>query len=154
MGPFWEPLGAHPGAKMGQVGGKMALRWRTWRQDRAKMANMRPKMANLTPFGGASGRLFGDLGRDLGKNRESLKTNNPPSLLLVFLRSGGCYVWPLGRYVGASWRYVGPSWRYVGLCWSILGHLGAILRHLGDKMRPKSAKRNKKVKKSSQQKPV
>ena len=52
--PFWEPLGVHLGAKMRQVGGKMALRWPTWRQDGAKMAKLRRKMANLTPFGEAS----------------------------------------------------------------------------------------------------
>ena len=81
----WAMLG-HLGAMLRHLGDKMrpksaklsqdgaqerqeepyeAPRWPTWRQDGAKMANMRRKMANLTPFGGASGRLFGDLGRDL-----------------------------------------------------------------------------------------
>ena len=59
---------------------------------------------------GASWQLFGDLGCDLLKNRESLKTNNPPSLLL-------CYLKLLGRYFGD-----------LG---AMLGHLDAMLAHLG-----------------------
>ena len=44
------PLGAHLGAKIAQVGAKMALSCPTWRQDVPKMANLEPKMANLAHF--------------------------------------------------------------------------------------------------------
>ena len=55
------PLGAHLGAKMRQVGAKMALSCPTWRQDGTKMAILELKMANLRPFGEASCPLFGIL---------------------------------------------------------------------------------------------
>ena len=55
------PLGAHLGAKIGQVGAKMALSCPTWRQDATKMAILELKMANLRPFGEASCQLFGIL---------------------------------------------------------------------------------------------
>jgi len=48
--PFCMPLGTHLGAKIAQVGAKMALSCPTWRQDEPKMANLEPKMANLAHF--------------------------------------------------------------------------------------------------------
>ena len=60
-------MGAHLGAKMGQVRAKMALSWPTSRQDVAKMAHMEPKMGILRALLGGSWRLFLDLGRDLAK---------------------------------------------------------------------------------------
>ena len=48
-------LGAHLGAKISQVGAKMALSCPTWRQDVPKMANLEPKIGNL-------GRLWEHLG--------------------------------------------------------------------------------------------
>jgi len=47
---------------MNQVGAKMALRWPTWSQDGAKMANMTRKMANLASSWGVSWRLFDENG--------------------------------------------------------------------------------------------
>ena len=41
------PLGAHLGAKIGQVGAKMALCCPTWRQDGPKMANLKALEAIL-----------------------------------------------------------------------------------------------------------
>ena len=47
---IWRSVGAHLGAKMGQVRLKMALSCPTWRQDVPKMSNLEPKMANLEHF--------------------------------------------------------------------------------------------------------
>ena len=119
-------MGAHLGAKMGQVGAKMALSWPTSRQDVAKMAHMEPKMGILRALLGGSGRLFLDLGGDLAKTSENPKNDDSSSLLQGFRGSWGC-----------SWRL---CWLILALCWAMLGHLGAILEQLGDKMRPESAK--------------
>ena len=62
---------------MGPEGAKMG-------QDGANMGQLEAQDGQLDALRGASWRLFSDLGRDLSKNRESLKTINPPSLLLVF----------------------------------------------------------------------
>ena len=61
-GSIWMPVGAHLGAKMGQVGAKMALSCPTWRQDGPKMAILDFKMTSLKPFWKASCLLFGILG--------------------------------------------------------------------------------------------
>ena len=119
-------MGAHLGAKMGQVGAKMALSWPTSRQDVAKMAHMEPKMGILSALLGGSWRLFLDLGGDLAKTSENQKNDESSSLLLGF---GGSWE--------GSWRL---CWLILALCWAMLGHLGAILEQLGDKMRPESAK--------------
>ena len=74
-------MGAHLGAKMGQVGAKMALSWPTSRQDVAKMARMGPKMGILRALVGGSWRLFLDLGGDLAKTSENQKSD-VSSLLL------------------------------------------------------------------------
>ena len=76
--------GAHLGAKMGQVGAKMALSWPTSRQDVAKMAHMEPKMGILRALLGGSRRLFLDLGRDLARMGENQKNNDSITLLKVF----------------------------------------------------------------------
>ena len=118
-------MGAHLGAKMGQVGAKMALSWPTSRQDVAKMAHMEPKMGILSALLGGSWRLFLDLGGDLAKTSENPKNDESSSLLQGFWGSWGA----LGGYVGSSWRYV-------GLCWAILAPSWAILADLGLKLRP------------------
>ena len=90
-GSLRRPVGAHLGAKMGQVGAKMALRWPTSRQDVAKMAHMEPKMGILSALLGGSWRLFLDLGGDLAKTSENPKNDDSSSLLFEgFLRSQGC----------------------------------------------------------------
>ena len=68
------PLGAHLGAKMGQVGAKMALSCPTWRQDVPKMANLEPKMANLAHFWEHLGDFFCILGAILPKIAKTEKT--------------------------------------------------------------------------------
>ena len=119
-------MGAYLGAKMGQVGAKMALSWPTSHQDVGKMAHMEPKMGILSALLGGSWRLFLDLGGDLAKTSENPKNDESSSLLLGF---GGSWE--------GSWRL---CWLILALCWAMLGHLGAILEQLGDKMRPESAK--------------
>ena len=59
---IWRSVGAHLGAKMGQVRAKMALSCPTWRQDGPKIAILDLNMANLRPFWEASCLLFGILG--------------------------------------------------------------------------------------------
>ena len=97
------PLGTHLGAKIAQVGAKMALSCPTWRQDVPKMANLEPKMANLAHFWEHLGDVFLDLGGDLVKNCENQKNDDSTSLLEVFWGPGAA----LGGYLGSSWRYVG-----------------------------------------------
>ena len=116
-GSLRRPVGAHLGAKMGQVGAKMALSWPTSRQDVAKMAHMEPKMGNLRALWGGSWRLFLDLGGDIAKTSENPKNDESLSLLQGFRGS-----W------GGSWRL---CWLILTLCWAMLGHLGAKLGHLG-----------------------
>ena len=118
-------MGAHLGAKMGQVGAKMALSWPTSRQDVAKMAHMEPKMGILRALLGGSWRLFLDLGGDLAKTSENQKTTIVHHFCKVF-----------GDLGGALGGYVGSSWRYVGLCWAILAPSLAILADLALKLRP------------------
>ena len=116
-GSLRRPVGAHLGAKMGQVGAKMALSWPTSRQDVAKMAHMEPKMGILRALLGGSWRLFLDLGGDLAKTSENPKNDDSSSLLQGFRGSWGC-----------SWRL---CWLILALCWAMLGHLGAKFGHLG-----------------------
>ena len=118
-------MGAHLGAKMGQVGVKMALSWPTSRQDVAKMAHMEPKMGILSALLGGSWRLFLDLGGDLAKTSENPKNDESSSLLQGF---GGSW--------GALGGYVGSSCRSVGLCWAIFAPSLAILADLALKLRP------------------
>ena len=68
------PLGAHPGAKIAQVGAKMALSCPTWRQDVPKMANLEPKMANLAHFWEHLGDFFCILGAILPEIAKTEKT--------------------------------------------------------------------------------
>ena len=68
------PLGAHLGAKIGQVGAKMALSCPTWRQDVPKMANLEAKMANLAHFWEHLGDFFWILGAILPKTAKTTKT--------------------------------------------------------------------------------
>ena len=72
--PFCMPLGTHLGAKIAQVGAKMALSCPTWRQDVPKMANLEPKMANLAHFWEHLGDLFWILGAILPKMAKTKKT--------------------------------------------------------------------------------
>ena len=72
--PFCMPLGAHLGAKIAQVGAKMALSCPTWRQDVPKMANLEPKMANLAHFWEHLGNFFCILGAILPKMAKTEKT--------------------------------------------------------------------------------
>ena len=112
-GSLRRPVGAHLGAKMGQVRAKMALSWPTSRQDVAKMAHMEPKMRISRALLGGSWRLFWDLGGDLAKTSENQKNDNSSSLLQGFRGS-----W------GGSWRL---CWLILAVCWAMLSHLG----HLG-----------------------
>ena len=72
--PFCMPLGAHLGAKIAQVGAKMALSCPTWRQDEPKMANLEPKMANLAHFWEHLGDFFCILDAILPKMAKTEKT--------------------------------------------------------------------------------
>ena len=72
--PFCMPLGTHLGAKIAQVGAKMALSCPTWRQDEPKMANLEPKMANLAHFWEHLGNFFCILGAILPKMAKTEKT--------------------------------------------------------------------------------
>ena len=119
-GSLRRPVGAHLGAKMGQVGAKMALSWPTSRQDVAKMAHMEPKMGILSALLGGSWRLFLDLGGDLAKTSENPKNENSSSLLLGFRGSWGGLLEAMLAHLGAMLGYVGPSWRQVGPSWPIL----------------------------------
>ena len=68
------PLGAHLGAKIAQVGAKMALSCPTWRQDVPKMANLEAKMANLAHLWEHLGDFFCILGAILLKMTKTKKT--------------------------------------------------------------------------------
>ena len=110
-------MGAHLGAKMGQVGAKMALSWPTSRQDVAKMAHMEPKMGILRALLGGSGRLFFDLGDDLAKTSENPKNDDSSSLLQGFRGSWGGLLEAMLAHLGAMLGYVGPSGRHLGATW-------------------------------------
>ena len=103
------PVGAHLGAKMGQVGAQMALGWPTWRQDVPEKANLertwRAFGSILLTFFASWARSFQN-GRKPKKRRQFITFEG-------FFGSGG----PLGGDVGASWRYVGPSGRHLGATW-------------------------------------
>ena len=76
-------VGAHLGAKMGQVGAKMALSCPTWRQDGTKMAILERKMANLSPFWEPSWIIFAILGAIfaiLGAKSEIAKNIEKPKV--------------------------------------------------------------------------
>ena len=115
---FSRGLGAHLGAKMRQVGAKMAPSWPTWRQDVPKIANLEAKMANLAHFWEHLGDFFWILGAILPKPAKTKKMTTVQHFWRVYGGPGAA----LGGYLG-------PSWRYVGLCWAILapsrGYLGA-----------------------------
>ena len=72
--PFCMPLGTHLGAKIAQVGAKMALSCPTWRQDVPKMANLELKMANLAHFWEHLGDFLCILGAILPKMAKTEKT--------------------------------------------------------------------------------
>ena len=119
---IWRSVGAHLGAKMGQVRAKMALSCPTWRQDGPKIAILDLNMANLRPFWKVSCLLF----KILDAKSQIAKNLLKPNVFLCFWRSWGC-----------SWR---SCWLILARCWAMLGKLGAILEQLGDKMKLKSAK--------------
>ena len=96
--PFCMPLGTHLGAKIAQVGAKMALSCPTWRQDEPKMANLEPKMANLAHFWEHLGNFFCILGAILPKMAKTKKNDDSTALLKVFWGPWA----PLGGYVGLS----------------------------------------------------
>ena len=107
---IWRSVGAHLGAKIGQVRAKMG-------QDGPKTAILDLNMAILRPFWEASCLLFGILGAksQIAKNIEKHQ------VFKSFWNPGG----DLGGHLGSSWRYVGPSWR----------HVGPSCRHLGPSWR-------------------
>ena len=124
-GSLRRPVGAHLGAKMGQVRAKMALSWPTSRQDVAKMAHMDSRCASCERFWEDLGDLFWILGAILPKLAKTRKTTTVHHFCKVF-----------GDLGGALGGYVGSSWRYVGLCWAILAPSLAILADLALKLRP------------------
>ena len=80
------------------------------------MANLEGRMAKLTPFWQDSWAtllisrlLCCDLGSGFAKNRESLKTNNPPSFLPVF--------WSVRSVIGSLLDTI------LALCWAMLEHI-------------------------------
>ena len=107
------PLGTHLGAKIAQVGAKMALSCPTWRQDVLKMANLEPKMANLAHFWEHLGNLFCILGAILPKMAKTKKTTTAHysgrffPILETVLEAKLAH---LGA-IGACWRHLVATWR-------------------------------------------
>ena len=110
--PFRRPLGDHLGAKMRQVGAKIAPSWPTWRQDVPKMANLEGKMPNLAHFWEHLGDFFCILGAILLKMTKTKKRRQYITFE-GFLGSWGC-----------SWRL---CWAIFALCWAILALCWLIL---------------------------
>ena len=91
---------------------------------------MTPRLRYVGQLGPQDGQLgsilegilahFSDLERDLSKNSGSVKMNNSPTLLVVFLGLGPC----LETQLGAILDDVGSKMELFGLSWAMLGHLG------------------------------
>ena len=105
LGRVWgcirSSIGAYLGAKMGQVGAKMALCWPTWRQDVSKMCPSWPtwslRWATWRAFGSILA-IFLDDGGDLARTGENQKNDDSTALLKVFWGLGGA----LGGHVSSS----------------------------------------------------
>ena len=105
MAPSWS----QDGAKIPQVGAKMAILRPSWGQD-----------GHLEAIWGAFLSIFGGLGSDLQKNCRSVKSNNTTAF------------WPhfgvLGGLDGGSW---GVFWAILARSWALLVDVGVKLGSLG-----------------------
>ena len=82
--------------------------------------------------------MFDYFFRDLWNNDRSVKTSNPPSLLVVFWGlgpplegPGGC----LGSVLEAMLEDVGSKMVFFWISWEMLWHLGAKMAHRSAKTR-------------------
>ena len=123
---------------MGKVGAKLCPRRSklepSWRQD-GLILSLSGRIETI--LGGIL-VIFLDSGEDLCRNRRSVKTTNPPSLLVVFWglgppleAPGGC----LGRVLGAMLEDVGSKMVFFRISWEMLWHLGAKMAHRSAKTR-------------------
>ena len=121
---------------MGEVGAKLCPRWSklepSWRQDGPILL----QNGQLETILGGILPIFFDSGHDLCRNGRSVKTTNPPSLLVCFLGSGPSWNGP-GGCLGRCWRGILED---VGSKMVFLEASLAMLRDLGAKMANKSAK--------------
>ena len=108
-GSSWMPVGAHLGAKMGQVGAKMAPCWPTWRQDVPKKANLE---RTWRAFGSILLTFFASWARSFQNGRKPKKRRQ-------FITFEGFF----GSW-GCSWRL---CWLILALCWGMLAPSWSIL---------------------------
>ena len=111
---FHHPtVGAHLGAKMGQVRAKMALSCPTWCQDGPKMAILDLKMNKLKPCREVSCLLFGILGAkgQIAKNIEKHVGFKVFGVLGVLLEAMLAHLGAMLGYVGPAGRHLGATWR-------------------------------------------
>ena len=117
---------------MGEVGAKLCPRRSklepSWRQD-GPILSLSGRIETIL---GDILVIFRDSGQDLCRIRRSVKTTNPPSLLVVFWGlapplegPGGC----LGRVLVAMLEDVGSKMMFFWISWEMLRHLGAKMAH-------------------------
>ena len=70
---FLEAFWAHLGAKMGQAGGKMTLRWPTWRQKWSQDGQLEAQDGQLEALWGAILAYLGHLGANFNEHGEKAK---------------------------------------------------------------------------------
>ena len=121
---------------MGEVGAKLCPRRSklepSWRQD-GPILSLSGRIETI--LGGIL-VIFLDSGQDLCRNRRSVKTTNPPSLMVFFQGSGPSWNGP-GSCLGECWRGILED---VGSKMMFLEASLTMLRDLGAKMANKSAK--------------
>ena len=120
---------------MGEVGAKLCPRRSklepSWRQD-GPILFLNGRIETI--LGGIL-VIFLDSGQDLCRNRRSVKTITPPSLLMFFLRVGAFLEWSWGLSWGVLERYFGIRWLQDDVFGSIFNDVAGSWRQDGEQKR-------------------
>ena len=120
---------------MGKVGAKLCPRRSklepSWRQDEPILS----LSGRIETILGGILVIFLDSGQDLCRNRRSVKTTNPPSLLVFLLRVGAFLEWSWELSWGVLERYFGRRWLQDDVFGSIFNDVAGSWRQDGEQKR-------------------
>ena len=120
---------------MGEVGAKLCPRWSklepSWRQDGPILF----QNGRIEIILGGTLVIFLDSEQDLCRNGRIVKTTNPPSLLVFFLRVGAFLEWSWELSWGVLERYFGRRWLQDDVFGSIFNDVAGSWRQDGEQKR-------------------